>query len=68
MFSDGDNLRLNFAATQDDGSDKSLSIETDLAKDIEERMDESGGAGNQNEQSNAVEEEVENGSRRRGRK
>lgn len=36
---DGDNLRLNFAATQDDGSDKSLeippSIETDLAKDID---------------------------------
>jgi hypothetical protein len=35
MLSDGDNLRLNFAATQDDGSDKSLSIETDLAKDID---------------------------------
>lgn len=36
---DGDNLRLNFTAAPDDGSDKSLeippSIETDLAKDID---------------------------------
>lgn len=37
LMLDGNNLRLNFAATQDDndGSDKSLSIETDLAKDID---------------------------------
>lgn len=40
MLSDGNNLRSNFAANQeDDGSDKSLefpgSLETDLAKDID---------------------------------
>ncbi|CAG9806270.1 unnamed protein product [Chironomus riparius] len=35
MLNEGNKLRINFEATQDDGSDKSLSIETDLAKDID---------------------------------